>query len=474
MMNGDIRKSVIAGSWYPGNPKVLRADIENFFHNLTEEKVKGRIIGLIAPHAGYMYSGQVAAYAYKLVRGATFDAVIIVGPSHRVSFRGVSVYNKGGYETPLGVVPVDAALAEKIMTRSSVTSCIPSAHTQEHSVEIQLPFLQVALGEFSFVPFVMGDQDRQTCEDLAEAIFKAIGNQNVLIIGSSDLSHFHPYEKAVKMDAVVLAHIERMDAQGLLEDMGNNVCEACGGGPAAVTMMVAKKIGADRVKVLKYDNSGDVTGDRTSVVGYTSAVLYASETSMVKDQGHNGVGDDTGLSEAEKKVLLDIAKKTIECRLSARNVPEFHVDSARLGEKRGAFVTLKKHGQLRGCIGYIEAIKPLYKTIEEMAIASAFNDPRFPPLRREEFEHLAIEISALTPLKEIKGINDIEVGIHGIYIIKGFYSGLLLPQVASEHKWDRLTFIEETCHKAGLPPQAWKDKDTKIYIFSADIFSDKD
>ena len=469
-MNGDIRKSVIAGSWYPGNPKVLRADIENFFHNLTEEKVKGRIIGLIAPHAGYMYSGQVAAYAYKLVRGATFDAVIIVGPSHRVSFRGVSVYNKGGYETPLGVVPVDAALAEKIMTRSSVTSCIPSAHTQEHSVEIQLPFLQVALGEFSFVPFVMGDQDRQTCEDLAEAIFKAIGNQNVLIIGSSDLSHFHPYEKAVKLDAVALTHIEKMDAQGLLEDMGKNLCEACGGGPTAVTIMVAKKIGADRAEILKYANSGDVTGDKTSVVGYTSAVFYIGGTSTVKDQTESGVGTDLGLSPVEKETLLDIAKKTIECRLAGRDVPEFQVESARLREKRGGFVTLKKYGQLRGCIGYIEAIKPLYKTVEEMAIAAAFNDPRFPPLRREEIEHLTIEISALTPLKEIKDINEIEVGIHGIYIVKGFYSGLLLPQVALEHKWDRPTFLEQTCHKAGISSQAWKDKDTKIYIFSADIF----
>ncbi|MDI6777199.1 MAG: AmmeMemoRadiSam system protein B [Syntrophales bacterium] len=473
-MNGDIRKSAIAGSWYPGSPKVLRADIEDFFHNVPEEKVKGRIVGLIAPHAGYMYSGQVAAYAYKLVRGATFDAVIIVGPSHRVPFQGVSVYNRGGYETPLGVVPVDAALAGKIMTHSSVASCIPSAHMQEHSVEIQLPFLQVALGEFSFVPFVMGDQNHQTCEDLAEAISQAIENQNVLIVGSSDLSHFYPYEKAVKMDAVVLAHIERMDAQGLLKDMGNNICEACGGGPAAVIMMVAKKTGADRAKVLKYANSGDVTGDRTSVVGYTSAVLYVSEISTVKDQRHTGVRIERGLSEVEKEILLDIAKKTIECRLTGRDVPEFQVESARLQEKKGVFVTLKKQGQLRGCIGYIEAVKPLYKTIEEMAIAAAFNDPRFPPLKREEFEHLTIEISALTPLTEIKDINEIKVGVHGIHIVKGFYSGLLLPQVAVEHKWDRLTFLEETCHKAGLPSQTWKDKDTKIYIFSADIFGNKE
>ena len=473
-MKEDIRKSAIAGSWYPGNPKILRADIEGFFHQVPGEKIKGRIVGLIAPHAGYMYSGQVAAYAYKLVLGEIFAAVIVIGPSHRVPFRGVSVYNKGGYETPLGIVPVDAALAEKIIAHSSVTSCIPDAHREEHSVEIQLPFLQVALGEFSFVPLVMGDQSRQTCEDLAEAIFRAVGKQNILIVGSSDLSHFHPYEKAVKLDTVVLAHIKKLAAQGLLEDMANNTCEACGGGPAAVTMMVAKKIGADRADVLKYANSGDVTGDRTSVVGYTSAVFYRGETSMVEDQKLSGAGTDRGLSEVEKETLLDIAKKTIACKLAGRDIPEFQVASARLREKRGAFVTLKKHGELRGCIGYIEAIKPLYKTVSEMAMAAAFNDPRFLHLEREEFEHLTIEISALTPLMEIKNINEIKVGIHGIYIVKGFYSGLLLPQVAVEHNWDRLTFLEEVCHKAGLPSHAWKEKDTKIYIFSADIFGNKD
>ncbi|MFA4916059.1 MAG: AmmeMemoRadiSam system protein B [Syntrophales bacterium] len=472
-MQGNIKKSVIAGSWYHGNSQVLRVDIESFFYNVTEEKIEGKIIGLVVPHAGYTYSGQVAAYAYRLVKGKTFDAVIIVGPSHRVPYRGVSVYSEGGYETPLGIVPVDRELAERIMACSSVTSYIPSAHTQEHSVEIQLPFLQVALGEFSFVPLIMGDQSLQTCKDLADAIFKAVGNRNVLIIGSSDLSHFHSCEEAVKLDAVALRDIERMDAQGLLEDMENNFCEACGGGPAAVTMIAAKKIGADRAKILKYANSGDVIGDKTSVVGYTSAVFYISGVSAeIKDQKKSGAG--TNLSEIEKETLLDIAKKTIEGKLTGRSVPESKAKSARLREKRGAFVTLKKHGQLRGCIGYIKAIKPLQETIEEMAIAAAFDDPRFPPLTCEEMEHLTIEISVLTPLKEIKDINEIEVGMHGIHIVKSFYSGLLLPQVAVEHKWDRLTFLEQTCYKAGLPPQAWKDKDTKIYIFSADIFGDRD
>jgi AmmeMemoRadiSam system protein B len=274
----DIRKSVIAGTWYPGSPKILRADIENYFHNVPDGKIDGRIIGLIVPHAGYVYSGQIAAHAYKIIKGENFDAVIVLGPSHRTFFHGVSIYNRGGYETPLGIVPVDMALADDIMAQSEMISSMPAAHYQEHSLEIQIPFLQVALGEFCLVPLVMGEQDHQTCENLAKSIFSAIGDRKVLIVGSSDLSHFHSSERAVKLDSVALKHIEKMDSRGLLKDLENNTCEACGGGPAAVTMMVSEKLGANRAKLLKYAHSGDVTGDTRSVVGYASAVFYKIHT----------------------------------------------------------------------------------------------------------------------------------------------------------------------------------------------------
>ena len=273
-MDKDIRKSVIAGTWYPGSPKVLRTDIEDFFLHAPDVKIEGSIRGLIVPHAGYVYSGQIAAIAYKMIKRETFDAVLVLGPSHRTFFHGVSIYDRGGYETPLGILPVDVTLAKDIMAQSEVISYIPAAHSQEHSIEIQLPFLQVVLGKFGFVPIVMGEQDRETCENLAEGIVNAINGRNILIVGSSDLSHFHSYEKAVKLDSVVLKRIEKMDGRGLLEDLEKNLCEACGGGPAAVAMMVSEKLGADRAKLLKYANSGDVTGDRRNVVGYASAIFY--------------------------------------------------------------------------------------------------------------------------------------------------------------------------------------------------------
>jgi AmmeMemoRadiSam system protein A len=178
------------------------------------------------------------------------------------------------------------------------------------------------------------------------------------------------------------------------------------------------------------------------------------------------------LSEMEKKALLAIVRKTIEARLTGKPIPEFQLGSEVLKEKKGAFVTLKKHDHLRGCIGYIEARKPLYKTVGEMALAAAFDDPRFPPLKPDEFKNLAVEISILSQLKEVKDINEIEVGVHGLYITKGFHSGLLLPQVAMEYGWDRLTFLQETCHKAGLQRDAWKEKDANVYIFSAEVIGE--
>ena len=268
-----IRKSVIAGSWYPGNPAVLRRDIEHYFDSAAVSDIKGDIVGLIAPHAGYIYSGQVAAHAYCLIRGKKYDAVILVGPSHRVAFRGVSVFSRGGYETPLGIVPVAEALADAIKHSSDIIADLPDTHLQEHSLEIQLPFLQVALNDFCFVPLMMGDQDARTCRALAKSIFQASAGKNVLLVGSSDLSHFYQDRTSRKMDGLALDYLDKGDAAGLLQSLENGDVEACGGGPMAVVMLAARMMKAEQAHLLKYANSGDVTGDKNSVVGYAAAVF---------------------------------------------------------------------------------------------------------------------------------------------------------------------------------------------------------
>jgi AmmeMemoRadiSam system protein B/AmmeMemoRadiSam system protein A len=467
----EIREPALAGSWYPGEPEILSRDVKRYLENAKKERVEGQIVALVSPHAGYTYSGQVAAYAYKLVEGMAFDSVVVVGPSHRYPFKGVSIWAQGGFKTPLGVVPIDGELSKKLMEKRKEIRFIPEAHHQENSLELQIPFLQTVLTSFKLVPIAMEpDWSWETCQHLASAIAETVRGKNVLLIASSDLSHFHSYDQAVKLDKIVLNHIERFDPEGLNRDLKNGRCEACGGGPIISIMLAAKALGANKGKVLKYLNSGDVTGDRGRVVGYAAGVFYKTAGGKEKMKEEKKVGVDLGLSEEEKKTLHHIAKTVVENKTRGKPVPDFKIESPILKENRGAFVTIHKRGELRGCIGYIEGQGPLHKTIEKMAEAAAFKDPRFTPVKEKELPELEIEISVLTPLKKITDVNEIQVGKHGIYIKKGWSSGLLLPQVATEYGWDRQTFLEHTCQKAGLPSNAWKEKDTEIYIFSADIF----
>lgn len=467
----EIREPAVAGAFYPDKPEILSRDVKKYLENSKKEKIEGDIIALVSPHAGYMYSGQVAAYAYKLIEGRAFDSVVVVAPSHRALFKGASLYDRGGYRTPLGVVPIDTELSKKMMERRKEIQFLPEAHSQEHSIEVQIPFLQVVLKSFKLIPIVMEPYwSWETCQYLSSAIAETVRGKNVLLVASSDLSHFHSYDEAVRLDKIVLNHIEHFDPEGLNRDLRGGRCEACGGGPILSIMLAAKALGANQGKVLKYLNSGDVTGDRSRVVGYAAGVFYKIAGGKEKMKEEKKVGVDLGLTEEEKRTLHQIAKTVIENKAKGKAVPDFKIESTTLKENRGAFVTIQKKGQLRGCIGYIEGHGPLYKTIEEMAEAAAFRDPRFSPVKEKELPELDIEISVLTPLKKITNVNEIEVGKHGIYIKKGWFSGLLLPQVATEYGWDRQTFLEHTCQKAGLPSNAWKEKDTEIYIFSADIF----
>ncbi len=466
-----IRHSVIAGSWYPGNPAILLREINAYLNEAKSPKVKGRIVGLISPHAGYMYSGPVAAYSYKQLIGEHFSTVIVVAPSHRAYFKGASIYKLGSYETPLGLVPLDYKLIDELMKLDPMIHYVPEAHSQEHSLEIQLPFLQATLGDFKLVPIVMGDQSWENCVNLAKAIAAVVKKSpdpnKILLVASSDLSHFHNYDTAVKLDSVVVDAVNDFDPEELNRALRSGKCEACGGGPMITVMLASKALGATKAKVLKYANSGDVTGDRGSVVGYMAAVLYDNPGTHGKKEK---VGVDLGLSDNDKKVLHEIARTVIEKACRGERIPDFKVDSPILKEPRGAFVTLHKNGQLRGCIGQIRATKPLYETVAEMAYAAAFEDPRFPPLRAEELPYIDIEISVLTPFKKISDVKEIEIGKHGLMIRKDGYSGLLLPQVPVEWKWDLREFLEHTCIKAGLNKDAWKDKDTEIYVFSAEVF----
>jgi len=481
-MTQGTRKPAVAGAFYPDNPVALSQMIADFFKKVKKEEIGGEIVAIISPHAGYVYSGQVTAYGYKMLEGMKFETVVVVAPNHILPFSGASVYNGTFYETPLGKIECDQAIAKKIASYGKSVYLSDKGHSfyggrGEHSLEVQLPFLQIVLGKFKLVAIIMGDQQYQTCEKLGEAIAQALKDKEALIVASSDLSHFHPYKEAKELDQVVVNKVNSFDPKGFYENISEGKCEACGAGPIVAVMLAGKKLGADKAKVLKYANSGDVTGDSSSVVGYMSAVVYRSGDNPQeekKEEKSKKVGVDMGLSKSDKQTLLKIARSTIQCRVRGDKVADFEIDSEILKENRGAFVTIEKNGHLRGCIGYIQAIKPLYITIEEMAEQAALNDPRFPPVSEDEIGDLSIEISVLTPLRRISDVNEIQVGRDGIYIRKGFNSGLLLPQVATEYGWDRETFLEQTCYKAGLPPNAWKERTCEIYIFSADVFGEKE
>ena len=270
----NVRNAILAGSWYPGNKDTLTKTIEDYLSKVKAGSLEGELKAIIVPHAGYMYSGQVAAHAYRLLQHRDFKRVIMIGPSHRVGFRGASVNMQSGYRTPLGIAPVDRDLGKRIINADALIQGVPRAHASEHSLEIQLPFLQTVLKDFRIVPILMGDQDLKTCSRLARSLARVITNMDqTLLLASTDLSHFHSYKRARKLDLKFIKHVQEFDPKGLADSLSSGKCEACGRGPAITVMLAAQALGANRTMILNYANSGDVTGDHGRVVGYLSAAL---------------------------------------------------------------------------------------------------------------------------------------------------------------------------------------------------------
>jgi len=271
----EVRKPVAAGTFYPGSASKLRSEIEDFLSNVEKVPIDGKIVAIIVPHAGYIYSGQVAAHAYKQIEGMHFDTVVMIGVSHRMPFRGAAIYKSGAYETPLGTVKVDDELTSELMSQTDILEFYPDADAIEHSLEVQVPFLQVVLSDFKIVPILMRDWSGMISHAISDALAKVMKDKNVLIVASTDMSHYHPYKEAVSMDDVALTSIKRMDIEQLDDDLASGEAELCGAGGVIVTLMTAKKLGAEGIEILKYANSGDVTGDKSDgVVGYFSAVIY--------------------------------------------------------------------------------------------------------------------------------------------------------------------------------------------------------
>lgn len=271
-----IRNAVVAGSFYDSDPENLRREVDFLLNEEKAPKLKGLIRGLVSPHAGYMYSGSVAAAAYRILKGSTYEAVFLVGPSHREYFNGVTIYPGDAYQTPLGQIPVNDEFRTVLLRQSPIIQLSEAGHRSEHCLEVQLPFLQRVLGDFSIVPMIIGNQTKEYCLNLGNAIAVAARKRNVLLIASSDLSHYHPYDDAVSLDRQVIRQVEAFDERELMDQLDDERVEACGGGPVVAVMHASKLLGANRSYVLLYSNSGDVTGDKSAVVGYCSAAFLQS------------------------------------------------------------------------------------------------------------------------------------------------------------------------------------------------------
>jgi AmmeMemoRadiSam system protein B len=271
-----IRESVIAGSWYTSDPRLLRKELAGYLDRARPPRLEGELTGIVVPHAGYLYSGGVAAWSYKLLLDNQFDRVLILAPSHHASFQSASIYNLGGYRTPLGIVPLDLDLIDELYKHEDLIRYVPHADSMEHSLEIQLPFLQTVLRAFNLTPVIMGNQQYNFCLRFAAAIAEVCSRKRVLIIASSDLSHYHPYGEAKLLDKVCLDKIDALDPEGLAAEVEHHGTQACGAGPLITLMLAARLLGADRGRVLNYANSGDVSGDMSGVVGYAAAAIYRS------------------------------------------------------------------------------------------------------------------------------------------------------------------------------------------------------
>lgn len=455
---------------YRNDPAELAGRVDRMIAEAPPPSHKGSPVGLVVPHAGYIYSGPIAAHGYRAVQGKGYDTVVVIGPSHRTPFRGISILDASSFDSPLGSIPCDRPLIESLLAAHDGISYLPEAHSQEHSLEVQIPFLQRSLPPFELVMAVIGGADPAAEEAFAQ-LLAGIKGKKILLVASSDFSHYYPYDFANRMDRLALDSVLAMDGEELKGKIGEKKCELCGIRPVLTVMNIARRMGVREGILLRQANSGDTAGPRDRVVGYATVAFYPEGEVTGTDE--SAQEEDSSLDQASKEELLAIARQAIEGVVKTGRAPEPVTANPVLETPRGAFVTIKIKGRLRGCIGNfgIRNPKPLFRTVSEMAAAAAVHDPRFRPLSAKELPAIAIEISALSPLRPIADVEEIEVGRHGIYITKGMRSGVLLPQVATENGWNRTTFLEQTCRKAGLGPGEWK-KGAVISIFTAEVFGE--
>ncbi len=466
-----VRPATQANRFYTGDARELSEEVDSFLALHRGDAKYQNMAALIVPHAGYYYSGNVAASAYMAIDAKKqYKRIFLLGPSHHEWLDGASVNTEAEYyATPLGNVKVDHETVVALTTTDSVFHYKPEVHDREHCLEVQLPFLQRRFAMHKqevppIVPIIISTNDYDKLKRMAEALKPYFTDENLFVI-SSDFSHYPSYEDACEVDARTGKAIETGDVEEFIATINANAqsgkrnlhTSACG--EFAIITLMLMLDNEYEVRHLMYQNSGDISGEHDRVVGYHSfAVLRKNSTSFT-------------LSDADKKALKEIAFNSIRDSLDGKPIAQPIINSKLLilNSKCGAFVSLHKHGHLRGCIGHFGEDYPLHEIVAEMARAAAFEDPRFMPVTRDELDDLDIEISVLTPMRRIQSLDEFELHRHGIYIRKGYRSGTFLPQVADEVNWTKEEFVGHCSQdKAGLGWDGWKD--AELYVYEAIVF----
>jgi len=467
----EIKRPNVSGQFYEADPGKLSSQIDYFNSLAAIRPFQNHVDIIIAPHAGYIFSGPVAAYGFKAVSQNRYKTIIILAPSHYVRFDGISVWDRGGFQTPLGIVRVDEEFSKRLIASDEHVYFKTEPYEQEHSLEVEIPFLQKTFKEFSIVPVVMGQPSLQTMKKFVAALNEIIGaREDVLIVISTDLSHYHTDADARTIDARTIEAIKSLDVEGFIRGHESKKMESCGFIPVLTALLYAKEKGLNQAQVLRYANSSDVSKDLDRVVGYTSIIIYSVGESKRPKQI-----EEIFFSLEQQKRLVNIARTTIEEYVRKGRSFAVTENDPRLLKEDGAFVTLMKKGRLRGCMGHLIGEGPLYLTVRDMAIASASQDPRFSPVLENELSSLEVEVSVLSKPWRVKDPTEIIPGKHGAIVRQGHKSGVFLPQVWESSGWTREEFLSRLCvDKAGLPADAWQDPKTIIQIFTAESFFEQD
>jgi AmmeMemoRadiSam system protein B/AmmeMemoRadiSam system protein A len=493
------RQPVVSGTFYPAGSERLRSELAGYFASFGNPRGGVNVRAILVPHAGYVYSGHTAAAGFAAIpAGATYDNIFLIGVSHRYAFEGAAVFTSGNLVTPLGKLKVNSELGRKLQSTNRWFISKDEAHGPEHSLEVQLPFIQYRFNPVpQVVPVLIGTRNLNVLRAVATGLEPWFNDRNLFII-SSDFSHYPSAEDARRADRTVSDAIVKGDPEAFLrtirtiESAGiENLATAMCGWPAGLVLMyLAEKGDGLTFRNVEYTNSGDLPGGSTDqVVGYNAIVLEgkalqrsakdAASSAAVPAAGTNDRNlidtEAFSLTEAEQKTLFAIAREAITARLEHRkpSVPEMTRLTPRLMQPLGAFVTITMDGDLRGCIGRFTSPEPLWEVVGTMATEAAFSDPRFPALTKTEYPSAHLEISVLGPMRKVQSVREIKVGKHGIYLKNGYRSGTLLPQVAVERGWTADQFLGYCARdKAGIGWDGWKDPDTEIFVYEAYVFGE--